>query len=251
MPARVANAIILRTYPLKEADSIVSFFTREYGKGRGVAHSARRSRRRFGAALEPLTQVRIEYFEQEGRELCRLDRCEIVASMTGAAGATYATTVGLAYIVETADRLLPEHEVNDHVFRLLVLVLEQIRRGQSFWPALDYYLYWMVRLGGFLPDLSRCLQCGATLGEEAEASFDRQHTGLHCRGCRPMGGFAISGAARRWAARIARTSLAELSDACPAPDLRLFLHQRIEDHLEGALKSWALLEPLGRDGAGS
>src|SRR5437879_5605285 len=86
MPARVSEAIVLRTYPLKEADLIVSFLTRDGGKLRGVAKRARRPKSGFGAALERLTHGKIFYFQRETRELVNLDACEMIHSHFGLHG---------------------------------------------------------------------------------------------------------------------------------------------------------------------
>ena len=80
MPLYTAEALVLRTYKLGEADRIVVFLTRDRGKKRGVAPNARKSRKRFGAALEPLTEVRVAYFEKEHRELVGLNYAEPVRS---------------------------------------------------------------------------------------------------------------------------------------------------------------------------
>src|SRR5579862_3979583 len=76
MPVHSADALILRTYRYGEADRIVVFLTEDRGKKRGVAKNATKSRRRFGAALEPMTHGRVTYVEREGRDLVRLDRIE-------------------------------------------------------------------------------------------------------------------------------------------------------------------------------
>src|SRR5580765_1956068 len=76
MRAYSGDGLILRTYRYGEADRIVVFLTADRGKKRGVAKNATKSRRRFGAALEPLTQGRATYAEREPRELVRLDRVE-------------------------------------------------------------------------------------------------------------------------------------------------------------------------------
>ena len=65
-----AEAIVLRTWPIREADQIVALFTREFGKLKGVAKSAAKSRRRFGGALEPMTHVRATFLENRGRSWC-------------------------------------------------------------------------------------------------------------------------------------------------------------------------------------
>ncbi|MGE3844535.1 MAG: DNA repair protein RecO, partial [Vicinamibacterales bacterium] len=59
MPLHTAEAIVLRTYALGETDRIVVMLTSDRGKKRGISKAARRSRRRFGGALEPLTHVRV------------------------------------------------------------------------------------------------------------------------------------------------------------------------------------------------
>ena len=64
MIQHVGEAIVLRTWPFQEADLLVSLFTREQGRVKGVARHALRSRRRFGGALEPMTHVRASYAEK-------------------------------------------------------------------------------------------------------------------------------------------------------------------------------------------
>ena len=71
---------MLRTCREHEADLVVSFFTRDYGKMTGVAKSALRSRKRFGGALEPMTVARAYFQEKLKQELVRLDQLEIVRS---------------------------------------------------------------------------------------------------------------------------------------------------------------------------
>src|SRR5256885_16497698 len=78
MALRESEAIVLRTYPLREADLLVTLFTRLKGKVHGVARSAKKSRRRFGGALEPLTYVRPFYDVRERQDLGRLDSSEFL-----------------------------------------------------------------------------------------------------------------------------------------------------------------------------
>ncbi len=59
MPLHTADALILRTYKLGEADRIVVFLTRDRGKKRGVAKGARRQRSNFVGSLESLTAVKV------------------------------------------------------------------------------------------------------------------------------------------------------------------------------------------------
>ena len=74
------RGVVLRTYKLGEADRIVVFLTRDRGKKRGVAKGARRQRSKFVGSLESLTEVKVAYFEKEGRELVGLNYAETVRS---------------------------------------------------------------------------------------------------------------------------------------------------------------------------
>jgi len=80
VPLTETEAFVLRSYPLGESDRVVTLLTRSVGKVRGVAKGARRSRRRFGSNLEPLSRVRLTYFEREGADLVRIDGAELLES---------------------------------------------------------------------------------------------------------------------------------------------------------------------------
>jgi len=154
MPARVSESFILRTYPFREADLVVSFLTRDQGKLRGVARRARRPKSSFGAGLERLSQVRVTYFQKENRELVTLDSCELISSPFDLQS-NYAVGVALDFISEVAEQLLAPGEVSERFYRLLAAVLDHLRRKRedAVWQAVTYFSLWAVRLSGFLPEL--------------------------------------------------------------------------------------------------
>src|SRR3954465_3633872 len=177
MALRESEAIVLRTYPLREADLLVTLFTRIEGKVHGVARSAKKSKRRFGGALEPLTYVRAFYDVRERQELARLDACEVLESPM-AAEVSYARAVALGHIAELLDELLPDREANDAIFRLAWTVLGALEAG-AIWMPLTYFDLWMVRLIGFLPEMGECLACGKRLNG-SRAYFHAMADGLMC-----------------------------------------------------------------------
>src|SRR3984885_11600850 len=161
MALRESEAIVLRSYPLREADLLVTFFTRIEGKVRGVARSAKKSKRRFGGALEPLPYVRAFYDVKERQDLARLDACEVLESPM-ASEVTYARAVALGHIAELLDELLPDREANDAIFRLTLSVLP-VLSGPEIWMPVTYFDLWLTRLGGVLPELTECTGCGRSL----------------------------------------------------------------------------------------
>src|SRR5205809_945895 len=170
MPLHESDSIILKTYPLGEADRIVAFFSRDYGKLRGVANGARRMKNRFGASLEPLAHARIQFFERENRELVRIQSTELLDSPMKLFE-DYDRAVCAAHIIELVDRFLPEHEPQDAVYRLVRMIVVALEQGCAIDFASCYFEVWMLRLAGVFPDLYMCSMCGASLGLHTERFF--------------------------------------------------------------------------------
>ena len=153
MPLFTAEALVLRTYKLGEADRIVVFLTRDRGKKRGVAPNARKSRKRFGAALEPLTEVRISYFEKERRELVGLNYAEPVRSPLSAVSPE---ALGYShYFAELIDEWAAEADVDEKLYRLGTSALEALLSGAPVEALARYFECWLLRLQGvYPPDLA-------------------------------------------------------------------------------------------------
>ena len=248
MAAKESDAVILRTWPLDEAHKIVSVFARSEGRIRGVAPHARRSVKRFGAALEMLSYVRLRYSEKPHGGLVRLESCELLESFCGSQPG-YEQIVGGSCISEVCELILPEHEANEPFLRLVLLVIREMGRSASIWRALTYFDLWAVRLAGFLPPLDECIRCHADLAAEDETWFRPQWDGLLCRNCRGEESWSLTAASRRLAKRMLATSLDQISDEgwtkSTADDLRRFLGQQTERHLERKLITRRQLDELG------
>lgn len=242
---RQSEALILRTYPFHEADLLVTFFTRSEGKVRGVAKAAKRSRKRFGGALEPLTHVVAHWEEKPRQELARLDSCDIISSPL-TAEVSYPRLVALSYIAEVIDQLLPDREPSDEIFRLTLAVVRQLK-PDSIWMPLTYFDLWIVRLIGLLPELNECVVCGATL-DGNRAWFHPLADGLLCVRDKRLASTEILPDSRALAAEMFRAPVERFA-AAPWPrqraaDLRRFLAQRIERHIEKKLVTAGMLERL-------
>jgi len=245
MALKESEAIVLRTYPLRESDLLVTLFTRLEGKVKGVARAAKKSKRRFGGALEPMTYVRAFYDDRERQELTRLDSCEVIESpMTGEV--TYARATALAHVAELLDQLMPDREASDAVFRLTLAVLAELR-GAAFWMPVTYFELWMTRLMGFLPEFSECAVCGRALNG-TRAYWHALADGLVCADDKRIASSELSPESRKIAAQMLRSRVAEFAgidwpkELCA--DLRKFLVQILERQLEKKLVTAGMLEKI-------
>jgi DNA repair protein RecO (recombination protein O) len=213
------------------------------GKVRGVARSAKKSKRRFGGALEPLTYVRAFYDVRERNELVRLDSCEVIESPL-AAEVSYARAVALGHIAELLDELLPDREANDAIFRLTLSVLH-VLTGPEIWMPVTYFELWLTRLVGFLPELTECVVCGRNLNG-SRAWFHALADGLMCADDKRLASSELSAESRALAAQMFRAPAESFAGADwpkkQAGDLRKLLMQILERHIEKKLVTAGMLE---------
>lgn len=246
MAALSSEAVILRTWPVNEADLIVSFFTRDYGRMKGIAKSALKSRKRFGGALEPMTLARAWFVERPRQELVRLDQLEILRSPLSEP-VDAVRLAALSFYAELLDESLPEHDPQDAVFRLAASVLE-LTTAAGPWMPLTYFSLWMARLMGLLPDLAHCIVCGEAL-QAAEAYFNPYADGLLCTVHRTANATELDADSWQLAQRMLRSPVASFAaEAWPrrrGQDLRRFTLQALERHLERKLRSAEALARLG------
>jgi DNA repair protein RecO (recombination protein O) len=249
MPLHESEAIVLQSYPLGEADRLVSFLSRTMGRMRGVAAGARRPKSRFGSTLERLSYVRIWFFERETRELVRINQCEIVESFVDAFR-DYDSSVGLALFSEITQAVLPDREASDANFRLLLLCVQTVKRTRKVEPALAYFTLWTVKLGGWLPPLDVCSRCGRSLHAPSEpvqpAYFSPSASAIVCANCRKPGMRVISPAALAAVQRMLAERLDRFAeDAVPpraAREVTEIMLDVIEQQIDRKLTSRELME---------
>src|SRR5215210_8113888 len=166
MPLYSADALILRTYKLAEADRIVVFLTRDRGKKRGVAKGARRAKSRYTGALEPMTRAGVAYYERELRDLVSINYVETIVSPLSAIGSldTSAAALGhVGYFAELIDEWAPEAHADERLYRLGSAVTDAIASGAPVEALARYFEYWVLRLQGVYPSLLSCPGCGEPL----------------------------------------------------------------------------------------
>jgi DNA repair protein RecO (recombination protein O) len=244
MPVRDSEAIVLRTYPLGDADRLVSVLTRSFGRLKGVAKGARKPRSAFGGSLEPLSHLRLWFHENETRELVRFNQCELIESFLDVQQ-DYAAGIGLALLAEVSEAVLPERESSDAAFRLLLLAARTIKQTRE--PALPiaYFCLWTVKLAGWLPDLTRCVKCGREASSEILHAA-AEYPGLACARCKRPGMTAIPAPALAMARRMLAENLDRLAAERPLPnpgrEFLEYLLDMIEHNSERKLHTRQLLE---------
>jgi DNA repair protein RecO (recombination protein O) len=236
------EGIVLRTYKLGEADRIIVFLTKRRGKVRAVAKGVRKTRSKFGSRLEPMSHVALQLYE--GRELDLVTQVDSIDHFRGLRD-DFDRIARASAMLETADQLAQEGEVNPRLFQMLLGALRTLDDSDS--PLVLPAFFWKVlALEGYRPEVDQCVLCGEggpTDASVALVAFDLESGGLLCHQCRR--GTAVSPAAVLLLQQILG---GQLNDALAAPvspacfEIDHLATRAVEHHLERRLRSVTVLD---------
>ncbi len=181
------EAILLAVADFGEADKLVTLFTLEHGKLRGIAKGAKKSLKRFGGTLEPFARLDVQIVIKSG--LSRLAGAEATTIFPRIREDLL--KIGYAgYACEAVDLLLPDGLPNPRLFRLLAAYLDHLDRFPPAPADRRFFEMNLLNILGYRPALGHCDSCGIDLAE-TDLLYAGGSGGLRCGGC-GRGGRAIS-----------------------------------------------------------
>jgi DNA repair protein RecO (recombination protein O) len=225
-----SQAIVLKTYPLGNSDRIVSIYTKDFGKIRGVAKGAQRQKSKFAGRFEMANLIEIVFFEKETNELVSIDSAELLASYSNKIS-DYEQFLSLSLVVEILTETVPDREVNDPLFRLILLTLGEMQWIDRVGFSRLYFEIWHLKLAGLFPGTKYCRICNGKLTDEISLFFDRTIPTFYCFDCGDKKGMPIPQAVFFWLRTILENPLDRIQDL-PSDVTRNFLLQLIDSLLE-------------------
>ncbi len=181
MKSEVSSAIILRHTDYGDADRIVTFLTPDHGRLKGFARAARKSRKRFGAALEPLAEVQMHWVQRGSGDLVSLRDADLVKLRAGLRRDLETLTLA-GYGCELTEVLFDDSGAGVEVFRLLQAFLDHLdNEGFSVEARLLLEIR-MLAVSGYTPHLQHCAGCFGPL-PAGLVGFSAAHNGSLCTAC--------------------------------------------------------------------
>lgn len=247
MTSESGTGFVLRTWPLRESDLIVSAFTLEHGKIRGIARAALKPKSRWAGALDPMTEVAFEWRQKEGEELVSLSDGSIVRSPYRQER-DLATTWSLAFIAELVDATALAGDPEPTAYRLVTASVDAMLSGAAPVLVARYVQAWLLRLHGVLPDARECVTCGASLAAEGGTWHWSLH-GVACPRCHSGDGVALLAEDLAFLEHVRRVAPARLEPPDPLVLRRVsMLLRHVTRELMGSkeLRSERFLDELDR-----
>ena len=239
-------AIVLRTVDYGEADRVVTLFTRDAGKLSALARGARKSVKRFGAALGLFGVGEAVLVDKPNVELSALERFDgargFPALMTDVAKVAHG-----GYACEVVRELIPPRQPEPQIFELLVTFFAALEAAPARAETLRIFELRLLDALGLRPQLEACVACGTEELGAAGDVLDVRRGGVVCAHCHGHGR-QLDGETRRALLRAQELTLSRASELTLAPALnaacRDILSAVLFDHLGKPLKSVEFIAKL-------
>jgi DNA repair protein RecO (recombination protein O) len=185
MPVFTSDSIVVHSFNYGESDKIVTFFTKEFGKLKGIAKGARRSKKRFQNALDLFSHLRLVFFDREGMGLVRAQGCDILYSFPRIRENLRKIIYG-NYFLEMVNEMAGEREAHPEAFDLVLSFLKTLEEMDPQEEHLRMFEIRMLSIFGYRPNLKKCSLCRRDLEELKETPavfFSLERGTLLCGGC--------------------------------------------------------------------
>ncbi len=180
------EAIILKTMKYRDTSKIVTFYTKEYGKLKGIAKGARTAKNKFGSALEPMTLSMLVIYKKEHRDLHLIAQCDAINSFKNLTEDLDRMTTALA-VIELINQVTHDEEHNLALFALLSETLSALNSSlKNYSSYLHSFRLRLASLFGYAPNFEVCSECGNPLvidNGEKQYAFQVARGAVFCNHC--------------------------------------------------------------------
>ncbi len=185
------TGFVLRTLSYGESDLIVTFLSSEFGKLKGIAKGAKRSKKRFANVFEPFSLTNIIFTRKSRDMLAFIETCEIV-NHYDTIRLDLEKTLMASYFIDLTDHFSPEGKKNESVFELLRTFLALLSAQKASDALVRFFEIRLLKLAGFEPTLEHCVICKNPVTNGNAYYFHAPDGGIKCTRCARPGLYAQS-----------------------------------------------------------
>lgn len=175
------DAVVLGAIDYGESDRIVTFYTLEFGKLKGIAKGAKRSKKRFAGILEPFSYIKLLFFQKPGRDLVFLEQADTIKRFDNLLLDIDRIAFG-SYCLELLSEMTPEHQKNQKAFELLLKILAMLNQGADSKSTARIFEMRLLSLLGYHPYLDACVVCKHET--DTKIFFSSAKSGILCPSCK-------------------------------------------------------------------
>ena len=152
------EGIVLKTFDFRETSRIATFFTRDFGKVKGVLKGIRRDPQKFGSSVEKFSVNDIVYYQYRNSDLHLVSHCDMKDFFSGFRRDLERMTAA-SYASELIDALMPPEEENLEIYELTQAFLKSLQTTRDVGKLVQTFQIKILSLSGFQPHLEACVRC--------------------------------------------------------------------------------------------
>jgi DNA repair protein RecO (recombination protein O) len=180
------DAIILRKKDVRETSLLLVFYTRDFGKIKGLIKGARGPRGPLGYQAQIFTLNRIVFYDSRRSGIHTVSQCDLLDFFEGIRVDILKTGYA-CYFAELIDALTEDGDRNEEIYDLLLNSLELLKGSASPKRISRILEIKLLMIAGLMPRLDKCVLCGAQIDFKDTASnkarFSYKSGGLICKAC--------------------------------------------------------------------
>lgn len=174
------EAIVLKTFDVRETSKIAVFYTKEYGKVTGVLKGIRKDPRKFGSSLDRFSVNDIVFYRYRNKDVHLISQCDLKEYFF-LTRQDYKRTVAANYGLELVDTIMQAEQVNKKIYSLILQYLHSLEEYKDIDKLVHIFQIKILLLSGFRPHIDSCVQCNKKIF--GKVRFSMKLGGLICQDC--------------------------------------------------------------------
>ena len=257
MPAQKTEAIVIRTYPLRDAHKIITFYTPDFGRVKAVAYGVKSPKSKLSGRLELLNHGMLLFNYRENRDLQNLSSFELIEGFDGIRDDFTRITYG-CYLAELVDAIASEGDANPEIFHLLQNTYHLLTDIEDVALLVRSFEIKFLDLAGYAPQLAHCANCGSNVNRPYLKNkqgtpvmlFSVRQGGMLCNNCqnRDTSAYSITPGSCELLKTLRQSELEKIKRIRASirnhRELKLVLSSFIRYHTERNLKSLRFIESV-------
>jgi DNA repair protein RecO (recombination protein O) len=175
------EGIVLKTMDFRETSRIATFFTKEFGKVKGVMKGIRKDQRKFGSSVDKFSVNDIVYYRYSRSDLHLISQCDL-KEFFFKVREDYNRNVAANYMLELVDSIMPVEEANHKIYNLMLSFLRSLEDAVEIDKLVHILQIKTLLYSGFRPHLDSCVSCRKKI--KGKARFSMKSGGLVCVHCK-------------------------------------------------------------------
>ena len=183
------EGIVLKSFDFRETSRIATFFTRDFGKVKGVLKGIRKTPGKFGSSVERFSVNDIVYYQYRNSDIHLISQCDMKNYFFDLRQ-DLKRMIAASYASELIDTVMASEQQNEEIYQLMGDFLKSLQTADDIGKQVHMFQIKILSLSGFKPHLESCVRCSSRIN--AAVKFNLRLGGLVCPRCQDIPGEALA-----------------------------------------------------------